>query len=66
MAKGPQSKKPEFWSKEWYVKMKEDGNTDMFIMEYLDITNTTLARWKKELKLPRFAYTFSNAKGGGN
>lgn len=55
--------KPTFWSKEWYIKQKNDGMPDMDIAEYMDVSIMTLNRWKKQLDIPKFAYTLSNAKG---
>ena len=55
--------KPDFWCYDWYIKCKNDGMTDAEICEYLDIGFNTIHRWKKQLDIPKYAYTFTNAKG---
>jgi transposase len=58
--------KPDYWCKEWYIEQKENGYSDSQLAEQLHVHINTFNRWKKELQLPRFAYTYSNGKGLDN
>ena len=57
----PNVEKPEYWSKEWYIEQKEKGLHDWEIAEQLYIHLVTFNRWKKELGIPKWKYTFSYA-----
>lgn len=43
--------KPEYFTKEWYIKQKRKRRTDMLLAEELEIDVTTLRKWKREMKI---------------
>lgn len=53
--------KPEFWNEQWYIKQKEEGLPDAIIAEKLFISICLFNKWKKELNIPKWKYTFSCA-----
>jgi hypothetical protein len=55
--------KPDFWSLEWYLQKKSEGFNDKDLADQLFIHINTFNRWKRQLEIPKFAYSFSNAKG---
>ena len=58
--------KPKFWGEEWYKEMKSKRLGDEEIAEQLLISLSVFNHWKRELNLPKYAYTFSRAKGKGH
>lgn len=55
--------KPKYWNETWYKEEKQQGHSDQTIADHLYISLSVFNRWKRELNLPKYAYTFSNAKG---
>lgn len=58
----PRFEKPDYWCVEWYKEQKEKGLIDLEIAENMGINKDTFHKWKKELGLDKWQYTFSYAR----
>ena len=57
----PTVEKPDFWCEEWYKKQKSKGFQDWEIADQLYISICLFNKWKKELNIKKWKYTFSCA-----
>jgi hypothetical protein len=57
----PNVEKPTFWNESWYRKEKSKGKSDREIADELYVSICLFNKWKKELDIPKWKYTFSYA-----